>query len=188
MIAVSRRRATYQDIIDLPESMIGEILDGELHVQPRPAVPHARAGSALGALLGGPFDYGGGGPGGWVILYEPELHLGQDPDVLVPDLAGWRRARMPEVPSTPAITLAPDWACEILSPSTAKVDRTKKLQIYAREGVGHVWLIDPTLKTLEILRLESNRWTLVAAHADDAKIRAEPFEAIELDLAPLFSR
>ncbi|MCC7381043.1 MAG: Uma2 family endonuclease [Deltaproteobacteria bacterium] len=188
MIAVPKPRATYADLIALPENVVGEIIDGELHVQPRPALHHASVGSTLGMLLA-PLRFGGGGPGGWVILDEPELHLGSGPDVLVPDLAGWRRERMPEVPCTPAVTLAPDWICEVLSPSTAKKDRTKKLRIYAREGISHAWLIDPDVKTLEVYRLEGARWLLVATHTEeDRAIRAAPFEAVELDLALLFSR
>ena len=121
-----------------------------------------------------------------MILDEPELHLGED--VVVPDLAGWRRSRMPEVPDTVGFTLAPDWVCEVLSPSTARVDRTKKLEIYAREGVTHVWFVEPRLLTLEILRLEAGRWMIVGVHAENARLRAEPFEAIELDLSLLFAR
>ncbi|MCC7381573.1 MAG: Uma2 family endonuclease [Deltaproteobacteria bacterium] len=187
MIAVSKKRATYQDLVDLPENVIGEILDGELHAQPRPAVPHASSSSNLGGLLHGPFRFGRGGPGGWVILDEPELHLGAEPDVLVPDLAGWRRERMPETPGTPAISLAPDWICEVLSPSTAKIDRVKKLPIYAREAVGHAWLVDPIARTLEVYRHDAGRWVLIAAFADEVVVRAEPFDAIELELGLLFS-
>ena len=108
------------------------------------------------------------------------------PDVVVPDIAGWRRERMPTIPSVAYFTLAPDWLCEVLSPSTKAIDRRKKLPIYAREGVGHVWLVDPLLQTLEVLRLESERWSLVAAHEADAKVRAEPFDAIELALRALW--
>lgn len=186
MIAVTKRDATYADLVALPPNVVGEILGGELHVHPRPASPHARASSRLGSVLGPPFDIGDNGPGGWVILFEPELHLGED--VVVPDLAGWRRSRMPEVPDTVGFTLAPDWVCEVLSPSTARVDRTKKLEIYAREGVAHVWFVEPRLLTLEILRLEAGRWMIVGVHAENARLRAEPFEAIELDLSLLFAR
>ena len=126
------------------------------------------------------FDSGRSGPGGWWILAEPELHLG--PDVLVPDLAGWRRARMPHVPETAYFPLAPDWVCEILSPSTASLDRAKKLAIYAREGVGHAWLMDPIARTLEVLRLEGGRWSILVTHAGDDMVRVEPFEAIEFGL------
>lgn len=187
MIAVQKKpRATYQDILSLPENMVGEIIDGELFVMSRPAVPHANAGSNLVSLVGGPFRFGIGGPGGWVILFEPELHFGED--VLVPDLAGWRRERMPEVPGTPAISLAPDWVCEILSPSTMKLDRTKKLAVYARQAVSHLWLIDPLERTLEVLRLSNGLWSIAQVFTDDAVVRAEPFEAIELSLAMVFAR
>src|SRR5262245_30527601 len=131
MIAVSKKGASYEDLAALPENVVGEILDGELYVQPRPAAAHAGSASGLGVLLGAPFRYGRDGPGGWMILDEPELHLGSD--VVVPDLAAWRRERMPELPHVPAIELAPDWVCEVLSPSTVKIDRAKKLAIYARE-------------------------------------------------------
>ena len=134
-----------------------------------------------------PFGFGRGG-GGWILLDEPELHLGQGPDVLVPDLAGWRRERMPERPDGPYFTLAPDWVCEILSPSTARIDRTKKLEIYAREKIAHAWLLDPAAKTPEVYRLTGENWMLVASFADDAVVRAEPFDAIELELALLFAR
>jgi Uma2 family endonuclease len=176
--------ATYADIEALPENVVGEIIDGELYVQPRPAVPHANASSNLGGMLFGPFRMGNGGPGGWIILDEPELHFRDH--VLVPDIAGWRRERMPEPPNTPFITLAPDWICETLSPSTAIKDRTKKLPLYGKKGVGHIWLVDPILKTLEVFRLESNRWMLLGTFAGDDKVRAEPFDAIEIDLSVLW--
>ncbi|MCC7385668.1 MAG: Uma2 family endonuclease [Deltaproteobacteria bacterium] len=188
MIAVPKRRATHQDIVDLPEGVIGEIIDGELHTQPRPAIPHAGVSTKLSALLTGPFDFGRNGPGGWLILFEPEVHVGPDPDVLVPDLAGWRRERMSELPRTAVITIAPDWVCEILSPGTAKTDRSKKLTVYARERVGHVWLIDPELKTLEVYRWSEDGWVLRGLYTDSGRARAEPFEAIELELDLLFSR
>jgi Uma2 family endonuclease len=178
--------ATYADIEALPPNMVGEIVQGVLYANPRPASPHARASSRLGGTLDGPFDRGRGGPGGWVILDEPELHL--DDDVLVPDLAGWRRERMPAMPETAFFTLAPDWACEVLSPSTTKLDRTAKLPVYARERVGHVWLIDPLAKTLEIYRLDGDTYRLVGTHAEDASVRAEPFDAIEIELGALWER
>jgi Uma2 family endonuclease len=184
----ARRRATYEDLVALPPQQVGEIVDGVLYAQPRPASPHAVAASALGGELGPPFGRGRGGPGGWVILYEPELHLGVEPDVLVPDLAGWRRTRMPVIPEVPYFTLAPDWVCEVLSESTRKLDRAKKVPIYAREGVGHVWLVDPIARTLEIFRLDGESYRLAATYADDAACRAEPFDAIELDLAALWQR
>lgn len=182
-------RATYADVEAAPANTVAEIIDGVLHVNPRPAVPHTVAASALGAELLPPFLRGRGGPGGWVILDEPELHLGPDPDVLVPDLAGWRRTRMPEIPEEkPYFTLAPDWICEVLSPSTAAVDRAGKLPIYAREGVGHAWLVDPLLKTLELLRLDGPTWRLVGTWRDEQIVRAEPFAELALELAALWVR
>ena len=151
---------------------------------PRPAPRHADAGSGLGGVLRNPFDRGRGGPGGWRILFEPELHLRAD--VLVPDLAGWRRERLPSLPSEAYFSLPPDWVCEVLSPSTASVDRVKKLAIYAREQVAHAWLVDPIARTLEVLRLEQGRWSIVSSFADFAVVRAEPFDAIELDLSLIF--
>jgi Uma2 family endonuclease len=178
--------ATYADLLEVPATMVAEIIDGDLVASPRPALRHANASSRLGGALDGPFHRGAAGPGGWIILDEPELHLGSD--VVVPDLAGCRRERFPGAAADAAsIDIAPDWICEFLSPSTAALDRTKKLPLYAREKVLHVWLVDPIAKTLEVLRLVDGRWTLVAAYEGDAKVRAEPFDAIELELAALWS-
>ncbi len=182
----ARRRAIYEDVLRAPPHMIAEVIDGELRLQPRPAKPHAAAASALTEELGPPFKRGRGGPGGWIILFEPELHL--QSDILVPDLAGWRRERMPAMTNDePYFTLAPDWVAEILSPSTAKHDRTDKLQIYAREKVEWVWLVDPLLRTLEVLRRDEVGWSLRGTWRDDQKVRAEPFDAIELDLGVLWA-
>jgi Uma2 family endonuclease len=186
MVSPSRRSATYEDVLNAPPHMVAELIDGELELSQRPAKPHAAAATALGEELGPPFKRGRGGPGGWIILYEPELHLRSD--VLVPDLAGWRRERMPVLTNDePYFTLAPDWVCEVLSPRTAFRDRAKKLPIYAREDVGHVWLVDPLERTLEVLRREGAHWLVVAVHGEDEKVRAEPFDAIELDLAILWA-
>jgi Uma2 family endonuclease len=180
----ARKPATYDDLLKLPDDKIGEIVDGELYASPRPAVPHVVAHSALNSELGAPFQFGRGGPGGWWILVEPELHLGDD--TLVPDLAGWRRERLPKMPDAPAVTVAPDWVCEVLSPSTERLDRARKLPAYARHGVGHAWLINPQTRTLEVYRREGERWMLTGTYADDAIFRAEPFDAIELDLLRLW--
>jgi Uma2 family endonuclease len=182
----AKRRATYEDLLAAPKNMVAEIINGVLHTQPRPASPHARAASRLGAELDGPFDRGRGGPGGWVLLDEPELHL--HGDVLVPDMAGWRRERMPEMPHAAAFELAPDWICEMLSPSTGATDRAEKMPIYAREHVPFAWLVDPLLRTLEAYRLESSRWVQLGVWRDDARVRVEPFEAHELELAALWAR
>ena len=186
MSAPARKRATYDDVIAAPEHMVAELIDGELLLQPRPAKPHAAASAALGEELGPPFKRGRGGPGGWILLDEPELHFGED--VLVPDLAGWRRERMPAIVADEAyFTLAPDWVCEVLSPKTARTDRALKLPIYARVGVGHAWLVDPVARILEVLRVENGRWSILATHRDEENVRAEPFDAIELALSILWA-
>ncbi|KYF61524.1 hypothetical protein BE11_19260 [Sorangium cellulosum] len=176
----------------VPDEMVAEILDGELHVFPRPARPQTRAASRLNACIGGPFDLGAGGPGGWVILFGPEVHLGPGPDKVVPDLAGWRRERMPDAlgpEDAPAhYDVAPDWVCEVISPRTERVDRGKKMRIYRREGVRHAWLINPVAQTLEVYRLDDGRWSLLDTHEGDEAVQAEPFEAIELPLADLWAR
>lgn len=182
----ARKIATYADVLAAPEHMIAQVVDGELILQPRPAFLHSAASSTLGEELGPPFKRGRGGPGGWVILDEPELHLRAD--ILVPDLAGWRRERMPEMPDTAWSTLSPDWVCEVTSPSTASVDRVRKTRIYAREQVRHVWLVDPGTRVFEVWRLDGETYRLVLAAADDEKVRAEPFDAIELDLSLLWAR
>jgi Uma2 family endonuclease len=184
MIKPVKKDATYADLCAVPENFVAEILGGELYAFPRPASPHAYAAGALFLKIGGPFQEGENGPGGWWLLNEQELHFGAD--VVVPDIAGWRRGRMPAVPNVAYFTLAPDWLCEVLSPSTEAIDRRKKLAIYAAAGVGHVWLVNPLLQTLEVLRLESQRWSLVAAFDADARARAEPFDAIELPLRALW--
>ena len=181
-----RKPATYADVLAAPEHMVAEVIGGELHLSPRPALPHANAAGELLAVLRGRF--GGRGPGGWVILMEPELHLGSEPKIIVPDIAGWKRERMPAVPDVAYVTLAPDWVCEVLSSaSTARYDRFVKMPAYAREGVGHAWLVDPIARTLEVYRNLEGKWLQVATHADDEKVRAEPFDALEIDLAALWS-
>ena len=161
---------------------MAEIIDGELVTSPRPTARHAVASSALGADIHNAFGRSNrGGPGGWAILDEPELHIvGQ---VLVPDLGGWRRERMPVVPDVAFFELAPDWVCEVLSPSTAARDRTRKMRHHAGARVAHLWFLDPALQTLEMFRLDGDGWRLAMSAAGDAPVRAEPFNAIELDRA-----
>lgn len=178
------RRAEYRDLLDLPEHVIGEILNGELVTQPRPAPRHARASSIIGGELVGPFDQGRGGPGGWWILDEPELHLG--PHILVPDLAGWRRERMPTLPDEAYLTLPPDWVCEVLSPGTARIDRVVKLPIYAGQGVQWLWLVEPDLHILEVFRLHAGHWLLEAAWQEAEEVRAPPFAVLAFSLADLW--
>ncbi|WP_437493245.1 Uma2 family endonuclease [Sorangium sp. So ce1014] len=192
--AEKQRRATYADLEAVPPNKVAELVRGTLHVFPRPAPRHARASSRLGGKLSGPFDLGEGGPGGWHIPDEPELHF-PDPeapgeiDALVPDLAGWRVERMPELPDTAYFALAPDWVCEVLSASTEDVDRDEKMPIYAREGVRYAWLVDPMKHTLEVYVLgEDRRWGPAVVHRDAARVRVAPFEAIELDLSVLWAK
>jgi Uma2 family endonuclease len=178
----ARRNATYDDVRDASDLVVAELIEGNFYTSPRPAIPHARTASALGQDLRS-FDQPPGDPdqpGGWWILDEPELHFGAD--VLVPDLAGWRRERLPALPDEPAFTLPPDWACEVLSPTTATLDRARKMPIYAQRGVAHLWLIDPTARTLEVYRLEGERWVVVSSSGGSTTVRAEPFAAVELDM------
>jgi len=183
----ARRSATYDDLLALPPHVVGQIVFGVLHAHPRPAPKHAQAATTLGEELGPPFKRGRGGPGGWLILDEPEVHLG--PHVIVPDLAGWRRERMPEMPVDKAyFVLAPDWVCEVLSPSTASLDRGDKLKVYASFDVKHVWFVDPEARTLEILERDEKGYRVFDVFSGEAKVRAVPFDAIELELGLLWAR
>lgn len=185
MVQALEKPATYNDILDLPERVVGEIIGGRLVTHPRLAPRHTRAASALGIKIGGAYDFGEGGPGGWWILDEPEIHIGDG--VLVPDLAGWRRERMPQLSRGAWFESAPDWCCEVLSPSTARVDRVEKMPIYANWGVGHLWLIDPELRTLEVFSLQQRHWTLVVAHDGNATVSPPPFVNVGLALNSLWA-
>ena len=181
----AKKMATYQDLCALPGNRVGEIVNGELVATPRPSYRHGNAATQLVSELAGPFQSGkSGGPGGWWILVEPEIHLGEH--VLVPDLAGWRKERMPGLPNGNWTDLPPDWVCEILSSSTVKLDRTQKMPIYSEHGVRHVWLLDPEHRTLEVFRLEEAKWLLVSTHAEGERVRAEPFQEVELALGLLW--
>ena len=177
-------RATYRDVLDAPPHMVAEIVEGALHLQPRPASRHTLAGSSLGDELVSPFQKGRGGPGGWWILDEPELHLGED--ILVPDLAGWRRERLPDYPDAAYFTLAPDWVCEVLSPSTRKFDLEEKRPVYAREGVGHLWFVDPAARLLEAFALRNGVWSPAGRAQDAEPVSFPPFEAIAFALDALW--
>lgn len=190
-IETTRRLRTFRDVIDaLPAHMTGQVIAGRLVVMPRPAPAHANAAGALQALLGNAFQRGVGGPGGWWILPEPELSLDIDPDFdpVIPDLAGWRRARMPHLPETAAFHQAPDWVCEVLSPSTASTDRDEKLPFYARAGVEHAWIVDPIARTLDVFQRAAQTLRCVARHEGDVTVHAAPFDAVALDLAYLWAR
>ncbi len=175
------RPATWADLLDLPDDVIGEIVNGEIVVSSRPGQPHVVVASAFGVHLAGPLQFGIGGPGGWIILDEPRIRFGEE--IRVPDLAGWRKERWPGFARTGPIVVVPDWICEVLSPGTQGRDRTSKLALYARAQVSHAWLVDPVERTLEIYRRQENGWLLAASFKGVQRVRAEPFEAIELDLA-----
>lgn len=181
----ARSEATYEDLHDIPENMTGEIVGGELIVTPRPSRKHGFTATVLGSRLTPPYYFGeGGGPGGWILIIEPEIGL--EKDVLVPDLAGWKEERFPYTEDHNWISVAPDWVCEVLSPDTARNDRIKKMRAFARHEVRYTWLIDPALMTLEVFRLESGRWSLLGAYSESDKVRAEPFQELELDLLQLW--
>ena len=184
MKALSRRAATYQDLLDAPENMVAELIDGDLYTWPRPAGPHADMSSVLGMLIDFPYRLGRGGPGGWWIVDEPELHLGEQ--VVVPDLAGWRRERMPRIPKDHRFVIPPDWVCEVISPSTVRIDRGKKRRIYAEFGVAWLWIGDPIGRLLEVLTLAGDNWKFVVTFAGDDVVRAEPFPEAEIDLASIW--
>lgn len=185
-----RKRATYQDVLDAPVHRVAQVIDGELHVLPRPRRAHLRSASGLGSFLFGAFQVGVNGPGGWTILFEPELHVGLDPDILVPDLAGWRAGRLVDKDDEdePFITVIPDWICEVLSPGTLRIDRMKKMPIYAREGVRHVWLVEPHAQTVEVFRLEGSSYLLLGTFGGDDAVAAEPFAEAPIPPAYLWGK
>ena len=178
------RRATYQDVLDTPPHKVAEVVDGTLYIFDRPAAPHARASTVLGSKISHSFDHGRGGPGGWWIFDEPQLHLGED--IVVPDIAGWRRERMPVFPDVAYFTLAPDWVCEVLSPSTRKLDLGDKSAVYARAGVSYIGFVDPIARSLEAKVLRGGKWVEIAKLHDDATVSLPPFEAISFSLGDLW--
>ena len=176
----------YAELEALPEGVTGEIINGRLYAQPRPATPHALAESSLNGELYSPYHRGRGGPGGWWILVEPEIHFIRDTEVLVPDLGGWRRERMPRLPNDQRIEVVPDWVCEILSPSTARKDRMTKMPVYAGYGVAYLWLVDPLAQTLEAFALREGRWTVIGLFQEQELASVEPFQDIALELGALW--
>ena len=185
-----RKRATYEDVLHAPPNMTAEVLDGELYLMPRPRRSHLRSASGLGAFLFGAFQIGIGGPGGWTIIDEPELHLGGEPDIIVPDIGSWRAGRLVDDESVdePFITTVPDWVCEILSPGTLRIDRMKKMPIFAREKIGHVWLVEPHERTVEVFRHDGRGYALVGTFGGDDAVRAEPFDEAEIPPAYLWGK
>ena len=177
----------YARLQSLPEGLTGEILNGQLHTQPRPSGLHALVESNLQVEIGGPFGKGRGGPGGWWIIVEPEVHLLRDAEVVVPDLAGWRRERMPQVPEDHRFEVVPDWVCEILSPSTDSKDREIKMPIYVHYGVAYLWLLNPRRRTLEAYALRDGQWHAIAKATGEETVAAPPFEALQLELGALWN-
>ena len=184
MAEPAQKTATYEDLLTVPDTLVAEIIYGVLHTHPRPAPKHAWASSSLGFEVGSPYGKDGGKPGGWWIIDEPECHLGDD--IFVPDLAGWKKERMPKLPDTAWFELAPDWVCEVLSPSTARLDRAEKMPLYAKYGVSYIWLIDPDLKTLEAYKLVKGKWVLLTTLDNDKDVSVEPFDAITFSLSALW--
>ncbi|TFF20740.1 Uma2 family endonuclease [Jiella endophytica] len=178
------RKATYADLEAADPLLVAEIIDGELVTHPRPVPKHAAAASYLGAEILDAFGRGRSGPGGWIILDEPELHLG--PDVIVPDIAGWRKERLSALPDRAYFDIAPDWVCEVISPSTERYDRNAKRRIYAEAGVKHMWLLDPRAELLETFALANGRWIVGPTFDNAAEVRAEPFDAIAFPLTILW--
>jgi len=184
MSETARKKATYDDLYQVPENMTGEIINGELIATPRPSRKHVYATSTLGNEIGPPYHLGRGGPGGWIILIEPEISFVEN--ILVPDLAGWKRERFPKFEDHNWISVTPDWVCEILSPNSVRTDRIKKMRIYAQHEIRHVWLVDPVQMMLEVFKLESGHWIIIGVFAEDDKVRTEPFQEIEIDLSNLW--
>lgn len=187
MNEAAKKRATYEDLYAIADNLIGEIIDGELIATPRPSRKHSSTTTLLTSRVVPPYYYGeGGGPGGWIILVEPEIEFGKD--ILVPDLAGWKEERFIWEEEQNPISVIPDWACEVLSPNTARLDRVKKMAKYAEHGVSYFWLIDPLLMTLEAYRLETGRWTVLGSYAEKDQVRVEPFQEIAIDLSDLWPK
>lgn len=184
MAETLKQPATYADLEAVPPHLVAEIIDGDLVTHPRPVPRHGGATSALGAIVGGSYQFGNGGPGGWIFVDEPELHLG--PHVLVPDIAGWRRERLREPLTRAYFEIAPDWVCEAISPTTERYDKGVKRTIYAHYGVGHLWFVDPRVKSLEVFARQDRAWLLTHTFFEDEDVSAPPFEALKFSLGLLW--
>lgn len=184
MAVTASRSATYADLTAVPEHFVPEVIDGTLETHPRPRPQHALAASDLNAVLGPPFRQGRGGPGGWLSMVEPELHLG--PQVVVPNLAGWRHPGIPSKPEAAFIGIPPDWVCQILSPSTMRLDRDPERRIYAEAGIGHLWLLDPGEGFLEGFGFADGRWVVLATIQHGETMALPPFDAVPFPLDDLF--
>jgi Uma2 family endonuclease len=178
------KRATYADLEAVPESLVGEIIGGQLVTHPRPSRRHATTLLALALEVANPFQKGLGGPGGWIFADEPELHLGEE--VLVPDLAAWRTRRLVAHAETSYFSTAPDWICEILSASTETRDRTVKMRLYAEFGVPYLWLVDPRQQLLEAFELRGGRWVVMGGWTGQGEVSAAPLDAVPFPLERLW--
>jgi Uma2 family endonuclease len=179
--------ATYGDLLALPSDVRAEVLAGEIVTSPAPLPRHSHVQGSARRFIGGPFqdDDGRGGPGGWWIFVEVDVALGRH-DIVRPDLAGWRKERLPRPGPTRPIEVAPDWVCEILSRTTAARDRVQKRNLYARAGVPFYWLIDPEARVLEALALREGGWVETGVFDETSLARIPPFDAIELEVSRLF--
>ena len=160
-------------------------MNDELVTRVRSTGKHILTASNIGAEYYGPYQKGRAGPGGWWILREPEVHLKLNEVVVVPDLVGWRKSRMPHIPDTHKFTVAPDWVCEILSPSTTCVDREIKKPLYAHYGVKFLWIIDPLAVILETFELHGADWQSTGMFKGDSIVCAAPFEEKSVNLTSL---
>jgi Uma2 family endonuclease len=185
MSSTPKLKTTYEQWLELPDNITGEIISGDLIASPRPGPKHSNVSTALGVKVGGPFQYGeGGGPGGWIILFEPEIHIKDD--IVVPDFAGWKRERLSKPPDEAYFSTVPDWICEILSPSSVKTDRIIKQQLYLSWKINHYWIVDPILKSVEILERAAENWVVKGLYSENDKMRAPPFDMVEIDLKSLW--
>jgi Uma2 family endonuclease len=184
--SAARKPTLYEQLCALPESIRGEIINDQLRTRPRTTGPHALASSRLGSDIEGPYSRGRGGPGGWWIIDEPEIHFIRDREVEVPDIAGWRIEHLPRLPEGHRFEVVPDWVCEVLSPSTKSTDREEKMPVYASFGVAYSWLVDPETHTLEAYALSEGNWLPLGIFRDDDVVRVAPFDSIDIYLADLW--
>jgi Uma2 family endonuclease len=173
---------TLADLDALPPGIVGEIINGVLYTMTKPRMRHQRTSTGIGGDLRVPFDLGRGGPGGWWIVAEPGIELPNTPEIS-PDVAGWRRERMPEMPGDEPIRVVPDWVCEILSKTTQRHDLLVKLPYYAEVGVAHAWTVDLEARVLTAHRLESRHWVTIGTYSNETEARIVPFDAVPLNVA-----
>jgi Uma2 family endonuclease len=179
----SSKLATLADLDALPPGIVGEIIEGVLYTMTKPRAPHQRTTLKIGGSIGDPFDDGRGGPGGWWIITEPGIELPNNTKEISPDVAGWRRERLPKLPRKEPIRVVPDWVCEILSPTTRRHDLLHKLPYYAKVGVAHLWFVDLEARVVTVQRLEAGRWVTIGAYSDETEVRIEPFDVVMLNVA-----